>query len=67
MHFVDELLYPPPAASIFQLLDADGRFVTLVRAMEVAGLDVALDAADTDALTVFAPTDAAFRASVPRR
>ncbi|HAV61655.1 MAG TPA: adhesion lipoprotein [Verrucomicrobiales bacterium] len=56
---IDQVLVPPTKpASLLELLKADGRFTTLVAALEAAGLDGALSG-DTP-LTVFAPTDDAF-------
>ena len=73
MHFLDEMLFPLPSASLFELLDSDGRFVTMTRALEVAGLAEALGSANnssssssTTPITVFAPTDEAFD-RVPQR
>ena len=50
-------------------MDEDGRFVTLTRAVEVAGLSEALNGTSDQSLpsiTVFAPTDEAF-SRVPRQ
>ncbi len=73
VHFLDEMLFPLPSASLFELLDSDGRFVTMTRALEVAGLAEALGSANnssssssTTPITVFAPTDEAFD-RVPQR
>ncbi len=64
VHFIDDLLYPVPNKALFDLLDDDGRFVTLTRALEVAGLTELLSSAEADgapvSLTIFAPTDDAF-------
>jgi uncharacterized surface protein with fasciclin (FAS1) repeats len=48
------------AASIFETLQADARFTTLVTALEAAGLDDEL--ATGGPFTLFAPTNAAFEA-----
>jgi uncharacterized surface protein with fasciclin (FAS1) repeats len=56
------LLPPPPKPDLLELLKNDGRFNTLVTALELAGLDSALT--NDSALTIFAPTDEAF-AKVP--
>lgn len=48
------------AADIVDTLAADGRFATLIMALETAGLDEALRG--TGPFTVFAPTDDAFAA-----
>ncbi len=56
------LLPPPPKSNLLDLLKNDGRYTTLVTALELAGLDGALTG--DSALTVFAPTDEAF-AKVP--
>ncbi len=63
IHVIDAVLSPPApiesGVSIVETAVADGRFGTLVTALQAAGLDTAL--ADPDAtFTVFAPTDDAF-------
>jgi len=50
----------PATADIVDTLAADGRFATLITALEAAGLDEALRGAGP--FTVFAPTDDAFAA-----
>jgi uncharacterized surface protein with fasciclin (FAS1) repeats len=65
VHVIDTVLLPPADAAqpgnIVEVAVADGRFTTLVAAVEAAGLaDTLSDAAAT--FTVFAPTDAAFEA-----
>lgn len=49
--------------TILDALEADGRFTLLVQALEATGLDSVLDGRGP--FTVFAPTDAAFAASLP--
>jgi uncharacterized surface protein with fasciclin (FAS1) repeats len=51
---------PKPTLNLIQTLEADGRFGTLLFALEATGLKDVV--AEADALTVFAPTDAAFDA-----
>jgi uncharacterized surface protein with fasciclin (FAS1) repeats len=64
IHTIDAvLLPPPPEANLLETLKNDGRFDTLVAALEAAGLDAPL--ATGGPLTVFAPTDAAFAALPP--
>ncbi|GAB2989477.1 fasciclin domain-containing protein [Psychrosphaera aestuarii] len=64
IHVIDAVLIPPtakgnPTSNIVETAVADGRFTTLVAALEATQLDTVL--ADPDAVfTVFAPTDAAF-------
>lgn len=64
IHVIDAVLMPPelatePTMNIVETAVADGRFTTLVTALQTAGLDGALaDANET--YTVFAPTDDAF-------
>jgi uncharacterized surface protein with fasciclin (FAS1) repeats len=64
IHVVDAVLLPPaekgePTMNIVETAVADGRFTTLVAALQATDLDVAL--ADSSAsYTVFAPTDDAF-------
>jgi len=61
IHTVDKVLLPPsPAPDLVGLLKQDGRFNTLVAALEATGLDDVVGAAE--ALTIFAPTDDAFAA-----
>lgn len=56
------LLPPPPKPNLLELLQNDGRFNTLVAALELAGLDSVV--ATNGPFTIFAPTDEAF-AKVP--
>jgi transforming growth factor-beta-induced protein len=62
IHVIDAVLLPPTPApgKIPAVLEADGRFTTLLAAVGAAGLGEALSG--DDKLTVFAPTDAAFTA-----
>jgi len=63
IHVIDAvLLPPPPKPNLLELLKHDGRFDTLVTALEVAGLDSVVETGGP--LTIFAPTDEAF-AKVP--
>ena len=61
---IDAVLLPPEEPivvdSILDFLKLDGRFGTLLFALEATGLDEALD--DGSRLTLFAPTDEAFAA-----
>jgi uncharacterized surface protein with fasciclin (FAS1) repeats len=63
IHVIDTVLIPPMIeethGTVVDLAVADGRFTTLVAALQATGLDVTL--ADHDGtFTVFAPTDDAF-------
>lgn len=58
IHAIDQVLLPP---SITSTAVADGRFTTLVAALQRTGLDEVLAAAGD--YTVFAPTDDAFAAA----
>jgi transforming growth factor-beta-induced protein len=61
IHVIDSVLLPPaeePLSSITEIAVADGRFETLVAALQAAGLAETL-AGEGD-FTVFAPTDDAF-------
>jgi transforming growth factor-beta-induced protein len=58
IHVVDSVLLPP-SASITDALEQDGRFSTLLAAVDAAGLGETLSGGGP--FTVFAPTDAAFR------
>jgi uncharacterized surface protein with fasciclin (FAS1) repeats len=60
IHMIDEVLVPPaaPSGTLVDLLAADGRFTTLLGALEATGLDEAL--AGEGPFTVLAPTDDAF-------
>lgn len=63
IHVIDAvLLPPPPQPNLLELLKNDGRFNTLVTALEVAELEAVV--ATGGPLTIFAPTDEAF-AKVP--
>ena len=64
IHVIDAVLMPPemaemPTMNIVETAVADGRFTTLVTALQTAGLDSVL-ADDSTQFTVFAPTDDAF-------
>jgi transforming growth factor-beta-induced protein len=62
IHVIDTVLLPPaeeePLGSIVDIAVADGRFTTLVAALQAAGLAETL--AGEGPFTVFAPTDDAF-------
>lgn len=59
IHVIDAVLLPPPAKpNLLELLKNDGRFNTLVTALEVAELDSVV--ATGGPFTIFAPTDEAF-------
>jgi uncharacterized surface protein with fasciclin (FAS1) repeats len=59
IHVIDQVLLPPsPEPNLIETLQADGRFGTLLAALQAAGLDAVL--AGGEVFTVFAPTDAAF-------
>jgi transforming growth factor-beta-induced protein len=65
IHVIDAVLLPmaeevveTPAETIVDIAVADGRFTTLVAALQAAGLDTVL--AGDGPFTVFAPTDEAF-------
>jgi transforming growth factor-beta-induced protein len=64
VHAIDTVLTPPEEpieiSSIVDVLRLDGRFGTLLTALEATGLDAAL--AGPGPLTLFAPTDDAFAA-----
>jgi uncharacterized surface protein with fasciclin (FAS1) repeats len=64
IHILDGVLLPPeePVSvnSVVEVLQLDGRFTTLLAAVDAAGLTDAL--ATSPALTLFAPTDDAFAA-----
>ncbi len=57
----DDGVDPPALVSITETAVADGRFTTLVSALQRTGLDAVLEGAGD--FTVFAPTDDAFAAS----
>jgi transforming growth factor-beta-induced protein len=56
IHVIDTVLVPPP--NLIEAAEADGRFTTLLAALEAANLTKTL--ATGGLYTVFAPTDAAF-------
>jgi transforming growth factor-beta-induced protein len=58
IHVIDAVLLPRP--DIIETAEADGRFTTLLAALEAAGLTEALQG--DGPFTVFAPTDDAFEA-----
>ncbi len=60
IHVIDTVLLPPAEPTIIDVAVADGRFTTLLAAVDVAGLTETL--AGEGPLTVFAPTDEAFAA-----
>ncbi|MFI4915550.1 MAG: fasciclin domain-containing protein [Phycisphaerales bacterium JB060] len=57
IHVIDSVIMPE-SKNLVQVASADGRFSILARAVQAAGLSGALTG--DDALTVFAPTNAAF-------
>ncbi len=56
IHVIDTVLLP--RLSVAELIAVDGRFTTLQRLLQTANMTTLLN--DTDPITVFAPTDAAF-------
>ncbi|MEO1278258.1 MAG: fasciclin domain-containing protein [Planctomycetota bacterium] len=58
IHVIDSVILPE-SKNIAQIATGDGRFTILAAAIEAAGLTSAITG--DDALTVFAPTDEAFR------
>jgi transforming growth factor-beta-induced protein len=58
IHVIDSVLLPPADKTIVDVAVADGRFKTLVAALQAAGLVDTLKGAGP--FTVFAPTDEAF-------
>ena len=58
VHLIDTVLMPP-IGSLVDVAVADGRFTTLVAALQATGLDATL-ADKNNTFTVFAPTDDAF-------
>ncbi len=60
IHVIEQVLLPPAEPTIVELAAADGRFSTLVGALQATGLDEALSG--DGPFTVFAPTDDAFAA-----
>jgi len=64
IHVIDAVLLPPlPKPNLVETLESDGRFTTLLAALEIAGLKDTVATGGT--FTVFAPTDAAFAALPP--
>ena len=63
IHVIDTVLTPPapvaPRGTVVDVAVADGRFTSLVAALQATGLDSVL-ADQSSVFTVFAPTDAAF-------
>merc|ERR1712063_54822 len=60
IHVIDKVILPAPQPDIVGVLTADSRFSTLATAATAAGLIPTLQS--TGPFTLFAPTDAAFRA-----
>ncbi len=58
IHVIDSVLLPPQKATIVDIAKEDGRFTTLLAAVEAAGLVDTLNSEGP--FTVFAPTDEAF-------
>ena len=58
IHVIDTVLLPPQKATIVDIAKEDGRFTTLLAAVEAAGLVDTLNSEGP--FTVFAPTDEAF-------
>lgn len=59
IHVIDTVLLPPaPEPNLLDTLSNDGRFATLLAALQAAGLDTVI--ATGGPLTLFAPTDEAF-------
>jgi len=59
IHVIDAVLLPPaPAPNLLETLQADGRFTTLLAALQLTGLDSVVATGGT--FTIFAPTDDAF-------
>ncbi|XP_059092190.1 periostin-like [Tigriopus californicus] len=59
VHFLNDVIYPIPVGSLFEAMSEDNRFITLVRALEVADLIESLNTT-SGPFTIFAPTDEAF-------
>ena len=59
VHFIDEVIYPIPSGTIYQVLQEDDRFRILSEAIQAANLTSNLNSTEK-ALTIFAPTDDAF-------
>jgi transforming growth factor-beta-induced protein len=57
------LLPPPPQPNLIETLETDGRFTTLLAALNIAGLTETVATGGT--FTIFAPTDEAFAALPP--
>jgi len=64
IHIIDGVLLPPSDPTIVDVAQSAGMFTTLLAAAEAAGLVDALKAEGP--LTVFAPTDAAFKTLLRR-
>ena len=67
VHVIDTVLFPPAemdinAPTIAQIATEAGTFMTLLTAVEAAGLTALLADPEADAMTVFAPNDDAFAA-----
>ena len=71
VHVIDQVILPPSMSeaeaepmlpSLVETAVADGRFTTLLAALEAAGLAESLNSGALGKLTVFAPTDEAFEA-----
>jgi len=64
IHVIDAvLLPPPPQPNLIETLENDGRFSTLLAALEIAGLTDTVATGGT--FSIFAPTDDAFTALRP--
>jgi len=64
IHVIGAVLLPPPTQpNLIETLVKDGRFTTLLAALEIAGLTDTVATGGT--FTLFAPTDAAFAALPP--
>jgi len=64
IHVIGAVLLPPPAQpNLIETLEKDGRFTTLLAALEITGLKDTVATGGT--FTLFAPTDAAFAALPP--
>ena len=59
VHFIDEVIYPIPAGTLYQVLKEDDRFRILAEAVQAANLTSNLNSTESS-LTIFAPTDDAF-------
>ena len=60
IHTINKVLLPPDMSmkTVGEVLAEDGRFTTLLAALQATGLDTAL--AEAEPFTIFAPTDEAF-------